>query len=563
VVDRKREAATSGWSFDAGRNPNEDAKKPIAVERTRKAAKRTWSEIQRRPIQAVIALLVIAGGITTALIAGAQSPAPYSGCGYGYSGSGDTGYAYGYGSCPPPPTTTTTSLLTSSMSATSSTPGGSATATNDGTTVTASGGEGTVTVGQYSADPVGALSSGGTNEYLDVSVSTGNTFTSVTIVDSNLNGGDTLMWWNGNNWEQVVGDPGPTYSAGPPPSVTLTLNNSTALTGEPHATTPTLAELTGTVFAVTTASAPSAPTGLNTIPGNAQAGFNWSSPSSDGGSAVLSYTVTCSPSGSVTVTTMSATISGLTNGTTYSCTVAATNAAGTGQPSSSAKVTPSLSVPPPPPPSACASYSGNQAFVCVVYEDLLSRAPDAAGLASWTSALAGGTSQSQVAYGIASSNEYRTDLVQGYYERFLNRAGDPAGVSSWVAAMGSGWTDEQVISGIVGSAEFYTAAGSTTNGFISAVYEDLLGRSPDSAGLANWSSALAGGTSQSQVAYGIASSNEYRTDLVQGYYEHFLNRAADSAGVSSWVAAMGSGWTDEQVISGIVGSAEFYTDSTT
>jgi len=61
----------------------------------------------------------------------------------------------------------------------------------------------------------------------------------------------------------------------------------------------------------------------------------------------------------------------------------------------------------------------------------------------------------------------------------------------------------------------------------------------------------------------IASSNEYRTDLVQGYYEHFLNRAADSAGVSSWVAAMGSGWTDEQVISGIVGSAEFYTDSTT
>jgi hypothetical protein len=99
-------------------------------------------------------------------------------------------------------------------------------------------------VGQYSSDPDGPLSSG-TGEYLDVSLVPGSTFTSVTITvdlgECSSIGGNTLQWWNGSGWVTMVGNPGPTYNPGPPPSLTVTLNGGTS---------PTLAQLSGTPFAV-------------------------------------------------------------------------------------------------------------------------------------------------------------------------------------------------------------------------------------------------------------------------------------------------------------------------
>jgi hypothetical protein len=80
--------------------------------------------------------------------------------------------------------------------------------TNDGVTADASGGEGTVTVAQYSGDPVGALSTG-TGQYFDVSLSSGNTFTSLVITDCNLNGATTLEWWTGSSWQTISSLSGP------------------------------------------------------------------------------------------------------------------------------------------------------------------------------------------------------------------------------------------------------------------------------------------------------------------------------------------------------------------
>jgi hypothetical protein len=112
--------------------------------------------------------------------------------------------------------------------------------TNDGVTATGTG-TGALTVAQYPSDPGAAPSFSSSGEYFDVATSTDNSFTSVTIDDCNLNGGTALEWLNGSTWEPVVGDPGPTYTAGPPACVAVTLNSSTS---------PTLSELTGTVFAV-------------------------------------------------------------------------------------------------------------------------------------------------------------------------------------------------------------------------------------------------------------------------------------------------------------------------
>ncbi len=86
---------------------------------------------------------------------------------------------------------------------------------------------------------------------------------------------------------------------------------------------------------------PSRPQSLSLTPGNGSIAASWSAPASTGGSALTGYTVTASPSGSCTATppATSCTITGLAAGTTYTVTVTATNAIGTGAASGSASAT--------------------------------------------------------------------------------------------------------------------------------------------------------------------------------------------------------------------------------
>jgi len=103
---------------------------------------------------------------------------------------------------------------------------------------------------------------------------------------------------------------------------------------------------------------PSAPMGVAAQPGVASASVSWNPPALDGGSAVTSYTLMAHPHGvsgtasDVTTTlaassltpasdgTYSAILPGLSPGTTYDVTAAATNAKGTGPSSTSASVVP-------------------------------------------------------------------------------------------------------------------------------------------------------------------------------------------------------------------------------
>jgi hypothetical protein len=76
---------------------------------------------------------------------------------------------------------------------------------------------------------------------------------------------------------------------------------------------------------------PSAPTSVTAVPGDTEATVTWARPTTGGGQAITAYTVTAIPGGQTTTvspTVPAATITGLSNGTSYTFTVTATNAAG-------------------------------------------------------------------------------------------------------------------------------------------------------------------------------------------------------------------------------------------
>src|SRR5579875_1178939 len=137
----------------------------------------------------------------------------------------------------------------SSSTASSGSPTGSATATDSGNTATASGGKGTVTIAQYPSDPVHApttfTSSG---ELFDLQLSSGSTFSHVTLTVGHTDGGTGLYWW----------DPTAAHGSGAWEAVSPVRTETGSLVATLDATSsPTLKQLTGTVFAVAkSASAP-------------------------------------------------------------------------------------------------------------------------------------------------------------------------------------------------------------------------------------------------------------------------------------------------------------------
>ena len=88
-------------------------------------------------------------------------------------------------------------------------------------------------------------------------------------------------------------------------------------------------------------SLPSVPQDVVAVAGDAEVVVNWSAPASDGGDSALTYDVSCAGGNTVSGTGLPpVTLSGLVNGTAYTCAVAASNSAGQGAFGTSNTVTP-------------------------------------------------------------------------------------------------------------------------------------------------------------------------------------------------------------------------------
>ncbi len=192
-------------------------------------------------------------------------------------------------------------------------------------------------------------------------------------------------------------------------------------------------------------------------------------------------------------------------------------------------------------------------FVTNLYHDLLHRAPGTQELGGWEAFLQNGGSTTQVARTFVASEEYRTDLIQSDYQNFLGRQGSPPEISAWLQSNPS---PEQIEVQFLGSNEYFAEQGATAEGWIAGLYQEVLGRNPDSSD-STWLAQLSAGASRSTVATEITNSTEAREQSITAAYEQLLGRAPDAQGMQHWLALLNQGETTTDMVVGITGSAEY------
>jgi hypothetical protein len=124
--------------------------------------------------------------------------------------------------------------------------------------------------------------------------------------------------------------------------------------------------------------------------------------------------------------------------------------------------------------------------------------------------------------------------------------------------MRAGLTDEQLEASFIASDEFFQNAGGTNQGWVSSLYEHLLGRGADAQGEAYWLAQLAAGEQHFNVALAFTASLERESQRIQDDYWHYLGRSADQQGLDYWTTQFAQGQTNENLITGFLASDEYY-----
>lgn len=207
----------------------------------------------------------------------------------------------------------------------------------------------------------------------------------------------------------------------------------------------------------------------------------------------------------------------------------------------------------------------NRWFAMQQYRDFLSREADAAGLAGWTNLLNTSMTREAVIQGFFGSPEFQSGVpsVVRLYLGFFKRIPDSAGLKGWVSAVRAGAPLGTVASAFAQSAEFQLTYGALTNAqFVTLVYQNVLGRVPDTAGYNGWLAQLQGGLSRGDMMVGFTESTEFQLQtspnvFVIMMYEGMLRRAAEQAGYDFWVNYVNSGKDALDLTRGFLNSIEY------
>lgn len=210
---------------------------------------------------------------------------------------------------------------------------------------------------------------------------------------------------------------------------------------------------------------------------------------------------------------------------------------------------------PPIPPGPTAE----DRFVVAAYEDFLGRAPtDAERDAAATGLERGTRTRRSVVGELALSEEGVNLVVDGLYQDSLGRPADPGGEAYWTDRIRSGGDlVAEVAARLYASDEHFEGPGAgDERTWVEQLYQQILGREADAAGLDHWSARAAAGD-RIGVARAFLGSIESRRLRVHALYQDLLGRRADAGGLEHWAEEIRDDG-DLAVAIALAASAEYF-----
>jgi virginiamycin B lyase len=190
--------------------------------------------------------------------------------------------------------------------------------------------------------------------------------------------------------------------------------------------------------------------------------------------------------------------------------------------------------------------------------DVLGRSAVPAELSAWMTNLIIGYSGTDFARFLLATTEAHDFYVAGRFRNLLHRPADPAGLQLMSGLLARGRSREWVQALLIGSSEYLVRRGAgTTDGFLGALYSDVLRRELDPLSRAYLGRLLDLRVPREFVAAIVLASREARGLLVSKLYRKLLRRPVDPASRLFWVEYLMAGASDEAVIANLIGSDEY------
>ena len=182
-----------------------------------------------------------------------------------------------------------------------------------------------------------------------------------------------------------------------------------------------------------------------------------------------------------------------------------------------------------------------ECYARAMYDDVLQRPAEDAGVAAFSEGMVRGVSAVDTATKFVQSQEYRERVIGGAFVSALGRAPTGAELAEYEARMTDRFAEQHrsvtwVMVHLLDHHDFRTRYAGRA--WIARAYELLLGRPVGGDHVDGWLQRL------NQVGYGtvaeeIAFSEEGRTRVVSDAYESLLGRQPDPAGLAAWVDRLG------------------------
>ncbi|MFC5343983.1 DUF4214 domain-containing protein [Brevundimonas staleyi] len=212
-----------------------------------------------------------------------------------------------------------------------------------------------------------------------------------------------------------------------------------------------------------------------------------------------------------------------------------------------------------------------------LYDAAFNRAPDVFGLADYSRAIGSGqVTVQQILDIFAGSAEFRArydnlnneQFVREMYRFSLKREGDAAGVASYVSALNSGALTRTQVLGIFSESSEHQAFVNNiiaTRGLfvqdeatiaIARLYDSVFNRLPDLGGLQGYRDGIDQGYTLKDIGAAMVGSPEFQSrfgslnnqQFVEQIYRFVLDREGDAPGVASYVQALNSGVSRADIV---------------